>query len=110
MAGMVFFDISNPATISDVPYWVERFRSAGKAALPIVLIGTKLDLASPDSEKVALEVAQQTVEQLKLSFYMPTSSKTNVNVSEVFERLMAMLVRKAVGYSYASTREIHVSS
>ncbi len=105
---MVFFDISNPGSIAEVPYWVEAFRSKGMPTMPVVLIGTKLDLASPENERVAQNVAQMAVEQLDLSFYMPTSSKMNVNVSEVFDRLMRMLIRKLHGFAVTNAQETHL--
>ncbi len=108
-AGMVFFDISHPETITEVPSWVEEFRSRGQSSMPIILIGTKLDLATPESETIARNVALLAVEQLDLAFYMQTSSKANVNVSVVFARLIGLLLGKNIGFPAADRQEIQLS-
>lgn len=86
---------------------MKSFDSLGVRFLPLlesarecclkVLVGTKLDLMTPESrqvsaeaaEKLALEInADQPIEKLQKAPYFETSSKTGHNVDEVFDYIL----------------------
>jgi len=87
-AGIVFFDMSFPGTIRQVKEWVDLFRNNTIGNIPIVLGGTKLDCVDKDViESIYLE-ARETVEDLGMLCFIPTSSKTGMNVQELISNII----------------------
>ena len=83
--GFIAFALDQPETLSSVPGWLEEVRqNAGD--VPCVLLGTKLDLASNNSE------ARKVVEELDLHSYVPISSKTGENLNAAIRTLISACV------------------
>nr|MDO8113940.1 Rab family GTPase [Candidatus Sigynarchaeota archaeon] len=93
-AGIVFFDMSRFDTISQVKDWVDMFRINAHPGIPIILGGTKLDLLPPDLIETVNDRAQEIAEKLGLAGYFPTSSKTNINVDELFATLLESILER----------------
>ncbi|MBN2153060.1 MAG: GTP-binding protein [Candidatus Lokiarchaeota archaeon] len=87
----VVFDISQPDTLDDVNKWVELIRryNVNNKSLPIVLVGTKVDLLTDQAQ---LDCIYKTIEEkmaeLELQYVCVTSSKTNYNVTETIDFLV----------------------
>jgi len=83
--GFIAFALDQPETLSSVPGWLEEVRqNAGD--VPCVLLGTKLDLASNNSE------ARKVAEELDLHSYVPISSKTGENLNAAIRTLISACV------------------
>nr|MDO8113667.1 Rab family GTPase [Candidatus Sigynarchaeota archaeon] len=108
VAGMLFFDLSRPESISEVHEWVNLLRTKGSPSMPIILIGTKLDLVAPEQEAATIKAGESMADLLGLSFFIKTSSKTDVNVSEAFDRLVELLLQKQSSTQRAITPAMQV--
>lgn len=84
---ILFFDTTRMSSLDRLDEWVGIARMQDRD-LPILLCGTKLDLANERS--VAREYARGFLEPLQLFDYIEVSAKTGENVEWAFE----MLVRK----------------
>ncbi len=91
-AAIVFFDMTRVDTINQVKDWVDMFRVHAGQSIPIVLGGTKLDLVEFDQFDDINELARETVSDLGLACFVPTSSKTGVNVDVIFKYIIDTLV------------------
>jgi len=88
------FDITNKESFDGLPEWIELIRSK-VPDIPIILVGTKLDLA--DMREVPKELAEQKVKEWGLQGYIETSSKTGENIEYVFGLLSQEMLLKIEG-------------
>ncbi|MFX0098484.1 MAG: Rab family GTPase [Candidatus Hodarchaeota archaeon] len=92
VGGFVFFDMSRLGTLQQVENWVKMFRKNLPPTAPIVLVGSKLDLIK-DEERADIDaLANQYVEDLGLTGYTQTSSKTGTNVYEAVTYVVDLLL------------------
>nr|MDO8109158.1 Rab family GTPase [Candidatus Sigynarchaeota archaeon] len=106
VAGLVFFDISSIGSILQVPEWVTLFRKNAAPNIPILLVGTKMDIASEEMQQQAETEAAIRIKELDLCGYIATSSKWGKNVEEAIYSLVdALLVQRmsATGTAHPST-------
>ncbi|HME53639.1 MAG TPA: Rab family GTPase [Candidatus Lokiarchaeia archaeon] len=101
-AAIVFFDMTRLDTSIQVKEWVDMFRTNGSPTIPIILGGTKLDLATPDLIDGINEYANKLVDQFGLANYIPTSSKTGENIEETFNFIVDLLLQQVGQESVAS--------
>jgi small GTP-binding protein len=93
MAGVVFFDMTRLDTMVQVKDWVWMFRKYTPPDMPIVLGGTKLDVVDDPIMIDELSLyAKETVADLGLQLYIPTSSKTGQGVNEIFTYIINTLL------------------
>jgi small GTP-binding protein len=103
-AGMIAFDISNMGTMIQIKDWVDMFRKSGSPAMPILLVGTKLDIAEVGEQKEAENEAMSLVKEFDLAGYIATSSKWGKNIEESINSLLdVLLVQKLGGNGAPST-------
>jgi small GTP-binding protein len=91
-AAIVFFDMTRLDTMLQVKDWVNMFRESVSPQMPIVLAGGKFDLVDQDMLESTTEYAKEIVEQFGLSGYFTTSSKTGMNVDELFNHVVDALL------------------
>ncbi len=91
-AGVVFFDMTRLDTMLQVKDWVNMFRESVSPQMPIILAGGKYDLVDPEMLESANELAKEIIEELGLSAYFITSSKTGMNVEELFNHVVDVLL------------------
>ena len=77
----ICFDLSNVGTLNSVADWSEMIRE-NAPGIPIVLVGTKLDLISQDDADMIYSDAGKIVREQGLAVFVPTSSKLGINVNE----------------------------
>ena len=89
--GFVFYDLTNPLSIKNVNKWVTLLRTVNPF-VPILLIGTKLDLISEPS---ANEIRNNPFfTQFNAEDHFLLSSKTGKNIRIVFETASRFLMNK----------------
>ncbi|TXT53605.1 MAG: hypothetical protein BAJALOKI2v1_900009 [Promethearchaeota archaeon] len=81
---LLMFDLTRPFTLDRLDEWMEICRSEN-SHLPILFIGTKLDIE--DEIAVSDEYALDIKKELNLVDYIKISSKTGQNVQLAFETL-----------------------
>ncbi|MHA1682176.1 MAG: Rab family GTPase [Promethearchaeota archaeon] len=105
-AGFVFFDMSRLATLGQVGSWIEMFRENTYDELPIILVGTKIDLIPDLPQQQGIHgMANRVVNDYGLLGYTATSSKSLINVHEVMYYIVDLLI-----YHEQVQRSTHASS
>lgn len=90
-AAFVMFDLTRPDTLHSLEKeWMQIVRKFDPN-LPLLLIGTKLDLQELVSVKDSS--ARELKERFNMIDYMKTSSKTGFNVQRAFTRITNHLLR-----------------
>lgn len=98
------FDLTRPMTLENLGEFVKILRNYDPH-LPIILIGTKLDVY--DEILVDDDYVMVFMEELDLNDYIKVSSKTGENVNLVFELLLRrMLLRE--NYKFKDPTTIHL--
>ncbi|MBD3194209.1 MAG: GTP-binding protein [Candidatus Lokiarchaeota archaeon] len=96
--GLFLYDITRYTSLKSFEEWLTIFRNGynmqqpGKS-LPILMIGSKLDLAFKRS--VFPEQASQLAEDQNLAGYSECSAKTGENVEEVFIAITEIMMKRA---------------
>ncbi len=81
---LLMFDLTRYQTLENLEQWVKIVRK-GDPKLPILFLGTKLDLT--DDIMVQDDYAQEFIAQFDLIGYLKISSKTGENVFNAFNSL-----------------------
>jgi len=95
MAGIIFFDITRLETTLHIEEWVDLFRSNVSPHIPILLGGTKFDLATLDSINEVHKFAKYLVKKYGLTNYFISSSKTGQNIDEAFDYIVNLLLQRS---------------
>jgi len=90
MGAILMIDLTRTITIRGLAEWVDLLTNENPN-LPIVFVGTKLDLV--DQISVEDEYALEQKDRFNLIDYIKVSSKTGENISKVFEILTENLIK-----------------
>jgi small GTP-binding protein len=89
----VLFDLSDHSTFENVATeWVPLIRANANPNIPIVLVGSKMDLVDEPTYQAMQAEAQRLVEQHNLAAFTTVSSKWNVNVNETILYMVDFLI------------------
>ena len=88
---LLMFDLTRPMTLENLQQWVTICRK-GDENLPILFIGTKIDLVN--DIMVDDDYALSFQEKFKLFDFMKISSKSGENVLEAFELLTKKILER----------------
>jgi small GTP-binding protein len=91
-AAFVVFDMSNLGTVGQIPDWVNMIRTYNDPNIPIVLVGTKMDLVANDELENIHAIANQLVVDYGLFCYGPTSAKLRLNVDEIIYYMIDLIL------------------
>jgi small GTP-binding protein len=92
---IVFFDMTRTDTMQQVNDWIAMFREQLPPQTPIILAGSKFDVAPPEMRDSIEDWAKKMVEAYALSAYFATSSVTGMNIDELFNYIVDMLLCQA---------------
>lgn len=92
--GIFMFDLSNRASLNQIDEWIKLFKQdsvSGEKISPILMVGGKQDL---QGQIVITESEAQTIaKENNLYKYIECSSKTGVNVENLFETLIRDILK-----------------
>jgi len=91
-AAFVFFDMSNIGSVGQVPDWVNMLRQFNDPNIPLVLVGTKMDLVQDQDLEGIHALANQLVKDYGFYCYAPTSAKLKINVDEIIYYMIDLLM------------------
>ena len=97
-AVIVVFDLTDRASFDHVQSWLSAIETHASANVPMLLIGTKLDLES--ERNVSTEEGQQYANNLGIE-YKETSSCTGSGIEEAFE----LIIENSILYKYQKAKE-----
>ncbi|MBD3186508.1 GTP-binding protein [Candidatus Bathyarchaeota archaeon] len=85
----IFFDMSSIETLDGVTKWVNLIRQYNGPSIPMILVGTKVDLIQ-DQEMLdtVYSLAENKMRELEIDYISVTSAKTNYNVDETLHFLI----------------------
>lgn len=91
MGFILMYDVTNEESFNSVQDWVTQIKTYSWDNAQVILVGNKSDM---DSERVVTyDRGKQLADQLGLEFF-ETSAKENINVKDVFERLVDIICDK----------------
>ena len=90
---LLMFDLTRPITLENLEQWVNIVRK-GDPDLPILFLGTKLDLE--EEIQVSDNYAKEFLEVFKLMDFLKISSKTGENVKDAFDILTRKILERQV--------------
>ncbi|HME50623.1 MAG TPA: Rab family GTPase [Candidatus Lokiarchaeia archaeon] len=106
MAAFLLFDLTSIRTLDNIcTEWIPLVRENASPTIPIVLVGTKMDVVNEPLLKYMQSKAEEVVQQYGLSGFTFTSAKMNINVGETILYLVDLLIwhsfetEQAVGYA-----------
>ena len=90
IAAFILFDLSRLNTLETVLNWIHKLKTFGN--IPILLLGTKLDLVESERIKLIDDYINQITERYENVFeYLKISSKTGYNINQSFLSLMSKI-------------------
>jgi len=102
--------MNDPITLENIEEeWIKIVRENASPTIPIVLVGTKLDLVDDQILAEMQARAQAMVQKYGLAGFVATSSKWNINVEETILYMVDLLLwqcfneEQATGMSYQSS-------
>jgi small GTP-binding protein len=90
-AAVLIYDITKAKTLNPMSQWIQIIRERA-GDIPIILIGTKLDLE--ESRELNKDIVFEIAEKYNLSSYNEISTKTGENVESTFGVLTELLIEK----------------
>jgi len=91
MGFILMYDITNEESFNSVQDWSTQIKTYSWDNAQVTLAGNKCDME--DERVVSNERGKQLAEQLGFEFF-ETSAKDNINVKQVFERLVDLICEK----------------
>lgn len=99
---LVMFDLTNPASFTKLPEWIEILR-ANQDDLVLFLVGNKKDLVEPVPTGLAAPAFREAnmlpadlVQKYDMEKYVPTSAKDGTNVNQAFVDLGRAIIDVAL--------------
>lgn len=90
-AAFLLYDITRAPTLDNIPEWTSIVRQKG-GSIPIMLVGSKLDLAEAQRE-IPTEHGVQIAEKNNFSDFVEISAKENLNVNKAFKDLTEFTIQ-----------------
>ena len=84
-AAFLLYDITRPSTLDNISQWMNIVRQKG-GPIPIMLVGSKLDLAQTQRQ-VQRDFGIQIAEKNEMASFAEISAKDNLNVDDAFKVL-----------------------
>lgn len=86
-AAFIVFDLSNPKTLANIPYWLGEISQHTKKECIIMLVGNKSDLP----HKVTPADISRVTDAYTIHKYAEVSAKTNTGIKQVFDSIAELL-------------------
>lgn len=91
VGGILLYDITDKSSFYHIIDWLSLIRETGEQ-FPIVLAGSKHDL--DDIREISWEEGVETARKIGLNGFIECSSKTGVNVNELFSGLLKLIANR----------------
>ncbi len=91
-AAFLLYDITRSNTLNNISEWITIVRQKG-GPIPIMLVGSKLDLAQSQRE-VQRDYGIQIAEKNDMASFVEISAKENLNVDDAFKLLTDLTLER----------------
>ena len=91
-AAFLLYDVTRPNTLDNISEWMTIVRLKG-GPIPIMLVGSKLDLADSQRE-VQRDYGIQIAEKNEMASFVEISAKENLNVDDAFKVLTDLTLER----------------
>ncbi|KAM9392901.1 RAB3D, member RAS oncogene family, b [Pholidichthys leucotaenia] len=91
MGFLLMYDVTNQESFNAVQDWATQIKTYSWDNAQVILVGNKCDLE--DDRLIPTEDGQRLAEELGFQFF-EASAKDNINVKQVFERLVDVICEK----------------
>jgi len=90
------FDSVSYNSFNSLDYWYNLLQKNVESSIPILLIGTKVDLLekTPQMEIVRKDLIEDFIEEKNLDGYFLTSAKENVNILDAFKLINKLMLER----------------
>lgn len=109
---MLAYEVDNMTSVQDAYDIYSTIRQVREDRMPIILVGTKVDLKRgslpPDDFKQSEEISK-VLNQIQGAKHVITSAKYNMHIKEAFQQGLDDIVRKLHTYSMAE-RDVNLDS
>jgi small GTP-binding protein len=102
-AAFLLYDVTRSQTLDNIGEWINIVHQKG-GDIPIMLIGTNLDLAE-DNREVPREYGIEVAKKNELSAFAEVSAKTGQNVDKAFKKLAELTLKRIEGRDYNQSDE-----
>ena len=79
-------------TLYELQDWVKLVREEASSLVPIVLVGSKFDMISPDNVPSLCQEAEKFASDMHLTQFITISSKSGANVDETMDYMIDLLL------------------
>ena len=94
---ILVYDVCELETFSHIPKWFNEAKEYSKNGTQILLIGNKCD--KEKKRQVEYHTAQDLADSLNVSLF-EASAKTNTNVDQAFEQIVAQTIKSKLNMNY----------
>ena len=89
---LLAYDLTNPESFANLPSWYDDLKKANGKDVPVVIVGTKLDLAQTRHLPLAYDIKKFGDSLAAKSNLIFTSAKTDTNVDAAFNLIIQEIV------------------
>lgn len=95
---ILVFDLTNVESFKDLNYWFSELNSKGRSDVPLILVGNKTDMISPDfsTSCVTDDDIQKFLDDrdVRKMMYIKSSAKTGDMINDIFQSLAIKMVEQ----------------
>eukprot|EP01117_Protostelium_nocturnum_P019122 TRINITY_DN819_c0_g1_i2.p1 TRINITY_DN819_c0_g1~~TRINITY_DN819_c0_g1_i2.p1 ORF type:complete len:194 (+),score=64.11 TRINITY_DN819_c0_g1_i2:194-775(+) len=88
---IIVFDVTNKVSFDNIKKWLDDIERHASPSIVKCLVGNKCDLEN--KRVIDYSTAKQLADSLNIS-YMETSAKESINISQAFEKLGSLIMKK----------------
>ena len=89
---LLAYDLTDATTFDNLPGWYEDLKQANKRDVPVIIVGTKLDLAQTQKLPLAYNIKKLGDTPAAKANLIFTSAKTDTNVDAAFNLIIQQIV------------------
>ncbi|OMJ93361.1 hypothetical protein SteCoe_3717 [Stentor coeruleus] len=100
---IIAYDTTSSKSFSNIENWIKNISNEVDSKVPVVIVATKCDI---ECEEKFSDKGKSLAKNLKLTFF-ETSSKTNMNINQVFEYLTEEAIRlMTIDFRFRSSSQL----